>query len=213
MSRLDISIKDPCLENWDNFEKKGNVGFCSSCNKNVIDFTGYTDQEIIEFFKRDNGKTCGRFKQDQLKIYDSGKDRNSFNGVAAILAAGILTMAQVPEVAAQTKRITGKVLDETNAGIPGTNVLIKGTENGTVTDADGNFEVPYNGTKDDLTLVFSFIGYKTKERVLTMDGQFVNAGEVALEMDKSALREVVAGDVEVKRTPRFWPRIRSLFRN
>jgi TonB-linked SusC/RagA family outer membrane protein len=63
---------------------------------------------------------------------------------------------------AQERTITGKVtsLDD-SAPLPGVNVLIKGTSNGTVTDADGNYSlsnVPSNGT-----LTFSFIGFKSEE--------------------------------------------------
>jgi len=57
--------------------------------------------------------------------------------------------------------ITGNVKDETGAAIPGANVLVKGTTNGTVTDSNGNYviTVPSN----ESILVFSFIGYVTQE--------------------------------------------------
>jgi TonB-dependent SusC/RagA subfamily outer membrane receptor len=49
---------------------------------------------------------------------------------------------------------------EDDSRVPGVNVVVKGTTNGTVTDVDGNYRVyvPYGGV-----LVFSFIGYSTQE--------------------------------------------------
>ena len=53
-------------------------------------------------------------------------------------------------------RITGKVSDESNAVLPGVNVLISGTSQGTVTDENGNYVINAAG---NASLVFSFIGY------------------------------------------------------
>ncbi len=61
----------------------------------------------------------------------------------------------------QTKVISGKVTAPDNDLVPGVNVLVKGTNVGTSTNADGAYQisVPSKGG----TLVFSFIGYKTTE--------------------------------------------------
>lgn len=56
--------------------------------------------------------------------------------------------------------ITGKVVDENGAGMPGVNVKIKGTSNGTTTDANGSFSI---NAPDDAVLVFSFLGYESQE--------------------------------------------------
>jgi hypothetical protein len=57
--------------------------------------------------------------------------------------------------------ITGQVTDENNAPLPGVNVLLKGSNTGTTTDASGNFSisVPDNSA----VLIFSFIGYTSEE--------------------------------------------------
>jgi len=39
---------------------------CESCNKTVIDFSLYTDKELVEFFEKANGKVCGNFMPYQL---------------------------------------------------------------------------------------------------------------------------------------------------
>ena len=57
--------------------------------------------------------------------------------------------------------ITGKVTDVSGNPIPGVNVIIKGTDIGTITDADGNYSIP--DVPSDATLVFSFVGMLTEE--------------------------------------------------
>ncbi|MDR8391922.1 SusC/RagA family TonB-linked outer membrane protein [Aliifodinibius sp. S!AR15-10] len=58
--------------------------------------------------------------------------------------------------------VTGQVVDaQTQDPLPGVNVLIKGTSQGTATNPNGTFELSVSSLQD--TLVFSFIGYQTKE--------------------------------------------------
>jgi TonB-dependent starch-binding outer membrane protein SusC len=85
---------------------------------------------------------------------------------------------------AQEQTVSGSVKDETGSGLPGVNVLVKGTTVGTTTDTDGNFVIsaPRNST-----LVFSFIGYQVKEVQLQNQSRI----EVQLETDVTSLEEVV----------------------
>ncbi|HNV31120.1 MAG TPA: carboxypeptidase-like regulatory domain-containing protein, partial [Cyclobacteriaceae bacterium] len=85
----------------------------------------------------------------------------------------------------QERKLTGRVTDEISTGMPGVNILVKGTANGTVSDSQGNFSI--NIPASNAVLVFSFVGYLTKE---------VPAGEqssitVNLEPDVVSLSEVV----------------------
>lgn len=97
-------------------------------------------------------------------------------------AQGLNTFA----VAQQQKSITGKVTDARGQTLPGVSVLAKGTTAGTVTDADGNFQlsVPLNAE----TLVFSFVGMKAQE--VSLEGKTSLA--IVLEEDAIGLEEVVA---------------------
>lgn len=66
-----------------------------------------------------------------------------------------------PDEVIQQQNISGKVTDESGQGMPGVNVVVKGTNQGTTTDADGIFTISVeNGSE---TLVFSFIGYALQE--------------------------------------------------
>jgi len=85
------------------------------------------------------------------------------------------------------KTITGKVTDAAEGiPLPGVNVVIKGTTDGTITDFDGNYsiEVPDENT----ILVFSFVGYKTQEILVGNQTQI----NVSLTVDAIGLDEVVA---------------------
>ncbi|MDF5691540.1 TonB-dependent receptor [Aquirufa sp. WAEICH-18A] len=57
--------------------------------------------------------------------------------------------------------VTGKVTDETNAGIPGVNVMVKGTTKGVMTDANGSYKIVVADSRS--VLVFSAIGYIQQE--------------------------------------------------
>lgn len=61
----------------------------------------------------------------------------------------------------QPLRVTGKITDEKGAGVQGVNVLEKGTQNGVVTDAEGNYTISVTGANS--ILEFSSVGYANQE--------------------------------------------------
>ncbi|MDE6175595.1 MAG: carboxypeptidase-like regulatory domain-containing protein, partial [Duncaniella sp.] len=61
----------------------------------------------------------------------------------------------------QSNTISGTVLDENEEPLPGATVMIEGTSEGTSTDMDGNFTLLCH--KANPTLVFSYVGMKTKQ--------------------------------------------------
>jgi TonB-dependent starch-binding outer membrane protein SusC len=89
------------------------------------------------------------------------------------------------QVWAQTTKVTGRVTSgDDGTGLPGVSILEKGTTNGTVSDAEGNYSlsVSANGV-----LVFSFVGYATQE--VNVAGR--TAIDIVLESDVTALGEIV----------------------
>ena len=84
---------------------------------------------------------------------------------------------------AQDVSVRGKVTDANDVPLAGVNVIIKGTTNGTNTDADGSFAL--TGRKG-CTLVFSFIGMLPQEAVF--EGTPL---KIVMTDDKKALEEVV----------------------
>ncbi len=57
--------------------------------------------------------------------------------------------------------VTGKVTDPSGVPLPGVTVIVKGTTQGIITDADGNYSL--SNVPGDATLVFSFVGMKSQE--------------------------------------------------
>ncbi|WP_424961976.1 SusC/RagA family TonB-linked outer membrane protein [Ekhidna sp.] len=58
------------------------------------------------------------------------------------------------------RSVSGRVTDDVGEGLPGVNVVIKGTTTGTTTDIDGNYNLQVN---DGDVLVFSFVGFESQE--------------------------------------------------
>ena len=103
---------------------------------------------------------------------------------------------------AQSGTVKGKVLDELGEPIIGTNVVEKGSTNGTVTDVDGNYTLTLNDLSKAV-LQFSFIGYNTTEEAVkgrkTIDVKLapsvVNLGEVVAIGYGTQTRKEITGSV------------------
>lgn len=223
-SGFTLSVPNPCSEDWNSFTPTETGGFCSRCQKNVIDFTKSTDDEIIAFISKKSEHTCGRFKSSQLKTYAILPTENVRPGFM-LLKAGIAslllflvskpTSAQVsmprPSIEAHqnietTKPIThseknvvrGKVTSEQDGSVlPGVSVVQRGTSIEAQTDGDGMFELNVDLSEGD-TLVFSFIGLESKEFKISRNTPSLS---VTMKPDLSTLQEVVvvAGGVTIGR--------------
>ncbi len=67
-----IDIKTPCSENWNDFTPTKTGGFCSSCQKNVIDFSNKSNAEIQSILEQNKSeKVCGRFRTTQLDQFNN----------------------------------------------------------------------------------------------------------------------------------------------
>ncbi|MFD1818059.1 SusC/RagA family TonB-linked outer membrane protein [Pseudarcicella hirudinis] len=86
---------------------------------------------------------------------------------------------------AQNTRISGKVTDKKGVPIPGVNVKIKGSSAGSATDADGIYSL--NASRGGSSLVFSFVGYTSKE--VPINGR--TTIDVQLDEETTSLNEVV----------------------
>ncbi len=97
-----------------------------------------------------------------------------------LLTLTVLSLGTVTEVTAQARAISGTVTSkEDGTGMPGVNVIIKGTTTGTTTDVSGNYSI--NVQSGDNTLVFSFVGYESQEITVgqrtTIDIQLVASAQ------------------------------------
>lgn len=83
------------------------------------------------------------------------------------------------------RTVTGLVRDEKGEPLPGVNILIKGTQLGTITDSDGRFKIEV--AEGNAILIFSFVGYITQEVEIGNRDLL----EIALSVDERALEELV----------------------
>jgi TonB-linked SusC/RagA family outer membrane protein len=109
------------------------------------------------------------------------------------LIALVVFLFGITTVLAQTKTISGTVTGASdNMPLPGVNVLVQGTTNGTQTDFDGNYSI--SAATGDV-LVFSFLGTRTQS--VTVGSS--NTIDVAMEEDASQLDEVVVTALGLER--------------
>lgn len=86
----------------------------------------------------------------------------------------------------QQKSVSGKITDSSGSPLPGVSVVVKGTTNGTISDANGNYSI--SNIPENATLQFSFVGMKAQE-VVVGGKSTVN---VKMEEDAIGIEEVVA---------------------
>lgn len=112
---------------------------------------------------------------------------DSKNGLTYLLLM-VLTLAMSFVHGQGTETISGVVKDYSNGdALPGVNVLVRGTNNGTVTDIDGRYTLSVPSDDNNIVLIFSFVGYVSEE--VSVNGQ--STINVDLSLDLISLQEVV----------------------
>lgn len=97
-----------------------------------------------------------------------------------LFAGSTMLLAQQEE-----KTVTGNVsFSGTGEPVPGANIIIKGTESGTITDIDGNYSIR---VREGETLIISFIGYLKEEITIGKENNY----QVTLIEDITQLDAVV----------------------
>lgn len=241
---VSVSIPVPCAENWNSFTPTATGGFCGNCQKNVIDFTKATDDEIIAFISRKPTHACGRFRTDQLKAYTLVPPVKVNPGFRLLKAGvvGLILLLMSKSASAQTvplktttvrieqsqpatahpvsstkNIITGVVTSASDSShLPSVSVVQRNTSNGTVTNADGRFEITIDPAQGDV-LVFAFIGMKTLEYKIPSGIREIS---ISLEDDVTVLGGmiVLTGEVSVdgvyaepqSRLKKFWNKLKNI---
>ena len=114
--------------------------------------------------------------------------RTKFSGILTLLLAFIVQLTF-----AQEKTISGTVSDNSGLPLPGVNIIVKGTSNGTQSDFDGNYTVDANVGQ---TLVFSYVGFNSVERAITAATSNIS---LQLTEDAESLEEVVVTALGIKK--------------
>ncbi|WP_131536890.1 carboxypeptidase-like regulatory domain-containing protein [Pedobacter nototheniae] len=233
-----IVIPEPCHEKWYQMTENHVGKFCDLCQKSVVDFTGLTDQELKKWFKKNQGKSCGRFKPEQLnRLMDSNISNRKFS--PGLIAASLIAFLSFPKLSearqvekhnvyqldknqnvssenqnSQTsvdslKTIKGKVVDKDDkAALPGVSILLNETNYRTSTNEKGEFLVKI--PKDFSQDKCSItINYIGYKR-LTSIINLLKPEPLNLELCIST--EVLGGaEIVYVRNPSIWDRLRQLF--
>ena len=103
-SSFQIKIEKPCNEKWADMTTNHLGKFCSSCEKNVIDFSKMGDDELIRVLEKMEGKVCGRLQRNQLeRIFVASQNRKVSPHLNKILAGLFaLGMMESTHLEAQT---------------------------------------------------------------------------------------------------------------
>ncbi len=113
--------------------------------------------------------------------------KTKLNGLLALFLALVVQITF-----AQEKTISGTVTDQDGLPLPGVNIVVMGTTNGTQTDFDGKYSI----TGDvDQVLLFSFLGQKDVRRTIGAS----TTVNIQMEEDAQALEEVIVTAVGIER--------------
>jgi len=197
-----ISVEKPCTEKFENFNQTAEGGFCDSCQKEVIDFTAMTSDELVIYFSNSTGETCGRFEASQLKTYTpmmSNKSKNSFvSRGLAVMSFSLLSLCAVSNLQAQQvasnetpTKIESNILGRTI--VMGDIAVEQYTVSGIVVDEDnlplGGVNVVLKGTKEgvvtDLDGKFEFTRLLDVDAVLIFSYIGYNPQEYTVVADVS----------------------------
>ncbi|WP_027078043.1 carboxypeptidase-like regulatory domain-containing protein [Maribacter antarcticus] len=227
--KYEIKIPNPCSENWNQMTPTEKGVFCFNCQKEVLDFTKVSNYELS--MRLDNNQNiCGKFRVDQINTEINSLKKNQVHRVGLLLGlTSLLTITtpvfgqsnsvQIEKTSPVIKidnqknnhnpkdsiQINGVVL-VTSGALPGVNIFIKGHSYKTQTDFDGNFSISISQKdfKKKLTLIFSFIGFESKEVEISNDIKFI---EINMTEDKCVMGEVV-----IIKKQNIFRRIGNLFR-
>jgi len=224
-TKVSVSVKNPCSENFTKFKINEKGGFCMSCQKEVIDFRKLSDNQFNDHFQNLTKETCGIFTKSQLTPYENQNftfmKTNPLGKGLGIMTFSLLALCTTQNTAAQAitsieksvqteiplerksttnnKKeqeiftVRGSVQDENNEALPGVNIVLKGTAEGTQTDFDGKFEFPRKLKNNDV-LIFSYLGYETKEvKIKSSESSTIELNVIFEDYDMILMGEVVVG--------------------
>jgi len=165
-----VTIDKPCAQNWDEMEKKDGFNFCEACNKCVIDFTGYSNAEIIKTLANASSEVCGRLSKNQLAqlnyhlaVVPPNRNWMKYLGVLAIgvsifgqtLSASAANFPVNTEISTELKgnadelkpitikKVSGRIVGADKKPLQGIKLIIPNTKYYALTDKDGRYEIKF----------------------------------------------------------------------
>ncbi|MGI4871773.1 MAG: SusC/RagA family TonB-linked outer membrane protein [Janthinobacterium lividum] len=118
----------------------------------------------------------------------------SGRSLALSAALGVVALP----VWAQTQAVSGTVTDSKGEALPGVNIVVKGTSQGTTTNAEGRYSLSIPANRAGVTLTFSYVGYKAEDVAVGEQ----NSIDVKLGADTKELDEVVVTALGIRKDAR-----------
>lgn len=187
MQMLQLSIPEPCHENWHYMTPTEQGRFCNACTKEVVDFSMMTDTEVINYFSTlTHEKVCGRALPTQLNrtiswpkeprkrwfwywnyvvmflmFFSKSNTVKAQGGIKPVTEISKALACKVGETVKNDIRVvTGKVIDAEGNPVSFATIKIKGASAGLSADADGVYSIK---VKSNNLLVISGASFKEAE--------------------------------------------------
>ncbi|MGJ8760674.1 MAG: SusC/RagA family TonB-linked outer membrane protein [Polaribacter sp.] len=157
--------------------------------KLISDQTDYNFIYSEDFFEGISKVDLKKGKVEMSKLLGDCLTSNNLNFI--LRDPHTIIIKEVTKKEVQDFRITGNIKDQQGFSLTGVTVKVKNKNRGNYSDFEGNYDI--NASKGDV-LVFSYIGFKTKE-VVVKDKSIIN---VILEEDVSDLDEIVITGYQTK---------------
>ncbi|WP_316803767.1 carboxypeptidase-like regulatory domain-containing protein [Pedobacter nototheniae] len=233
-----IIIPESCNERWNDMTANEAGRFCDSCQKSVIDFTGFNDQDLRNWFIENQGKGCGRFRPEQLgRFVDPEISTRKFRpGLIAASIFTLLSFSKLSEARAVEKPsfyqnnqklnfklknlnnqpatdslrlIKGKIIDKDDkSALPGVSISLGGTDYRTTTNSTGEFLIRVPADFNKNECSIT-INY-IGYKSMTSSINLLQADSINLELCAST--EMLGGaQIMYVRNPSIWERLRQLF--
>ena len=138
---------------------------------------------------------CGNMKSIKKKRSMASHRKLHFQQVLSSMIVALALLFAGSAGAQETKTIKGMVRDVTGEPLIGASVIEKGTNNGVITDVDGNFTLTVPA---DATLSIAYMGYATREIHLAKRKKKGDL-RVTLREDSQQLKEVVVTAMGIKK--------------
>jgi hypothetical protein len=213
MRKIQLSIPDPCHENWQDMTPTEQGRYCNACAKEVIDFSQMSDSEVLHYFVKNKkaDAVCGRVFPDQL-----GRDiaalpqKKKYWRLYYMLSAFLFFMKPAKTKAQggifivtdsshsitklileggkeQSKKqyIKAVITNEEGNAVAYASIKIKGTSRGTSADVLGRFSLVKEA--GEMILEISALGYTTKEITADADAE----ATIVLTRKSTDMNEVV----------------------
>jgi hypothetical protein len=189
-SSVQLDIPIPCYESWEQMTPAGQGRFCGSCRQIVVDFTNFSDQELVRYFQEYKGSVCGQFNPYQLRtdLYGAAPVKRNWLPAALFSTAAVLltgsakaadsTVAPiagkpavemvVPDTVAITGTVKGRLRGEPMQEVC---IFIKEVNRSVKTAEDGSFSIhiPLADVIDGFTLEFATLRDKEEVRLQLTD--------------------------------------------